>query len=327
MAEVISGFTVIWVIILVGYLVGKTRVLGPQAQQVLSRTAFFVANPALLFKTLSESDISVILGPQLWVAAISAFTILVIYLVISRFVIPAGTWSERFMGGMSSSMVNSANLGIPISAYVLGNPAWSAPVILFQLAIYTPIYVLVLDTLTDREQRTDRSSTAPRKVRPTGFLTVMARMLVSIVKNPMIIGSGLGIISALTDIHFPGPIDESITLIAGASIPAMLLAFGLSLVGSKPLEKDSRRRSAVLIGSALKLVLHPALAWVLAQFVFGMDPVHVFTAVVLASLPTAQNVFVAASRYNTGIVVSRDTVFITTIAAIPATILIAVLLA
>ena len=42
--------------------------------------------------------------------------------------------------------------------------------------------------------------------------------------------------------------------------------------------------------------------------------------------PTAQNVFVAASRYQTGLTVAKDTVLITTVVAVPAMIGVALLL-
>ena len=56
MTQVLSGFAVVWVIILVGVLVGRTGVLGEHGRTVLSRAAFFIGNPALLFVTLSRAD-------------------------------------------------------------------------------------------------------------------------------------------------------------------------------------------------------------------------------------------------------------------------------
>jgi predicted permease len=49
--------------------------------------------------------------------------------------------------------------------------------------------------------------------------------------------------------------------------------------------------------------------------------------VVVATLPTAQNVFVYASRYGVGTVMARDTAFVTTLAAIPGIALVSGLLA
>ena len=48
---------------------------------------------------------------------------------------------------------------------------------------------------------------------------------------------------------------------------------------------------------------------------------------VTAALPTAQNVFVYASRYGRGVVLARDTGFVTTVLAIPLIAAVAALLA
>lgn len=324
MAQVLSGFFIIWLIIAVGYGVGRTGVLGPNAQPVLSRLAFFVASPALLFNTLSDSDVFLVLGPQLWIATLSAGLAAGCYLLIARFVQAKRTGSERMIAALSASLMNSANLGLPIAAYVLGDASYAAPVILFQLAIYTPIYVFILDTQTAQEARSGLSDT---KVVRAGFWRSLGRIFSTVLRNPLIIGSAFGLLFSLTEWQLWEPLDESISLIAGAAIPAMLMAFGISLVGSRPLDKKHGRRRDTLLASAVKLLIHPLAAWLLAAFVFQLDAHGVLVATVLASLPTAQNVFVSASRYNTGLIVARDTVLITTILAIPAMIAVAGLLA
>lgn len=324
MAEVLSGFFIIWLIIAVGYAVGRTGSLGPNAQPVLSRVAFFVASPALLFTTLSESDVFLVLGPQLWVATFSAGIAAAVYLIIARFFVTKRSASERMIAALSASLMNSANLGLPIAAYVLGDASYAAPVILFQLAIYTPIYVFVMDSQTLKESQQDSSGL---KVVRAGFWRSLGRIFITVIRNPLIIGSAFGLVFSVTGWQLWQPLDESIGLIGGAAIPAMLLAFGISLVGSKPLAKEHGRRRDTVVASAVKLLVHPLAAWVLAAFVFQLDDEGVLIATVLASLPTAQNVFVAASRYNSGLVVARDTVFITTILAIPAMIVVAGLLA
>ncbi|MGO1183097.1 MAG: AEC family transporter [Micrococcaceae bacterium] len=325
MVEVLSGFTIVWVIILVGYIVGKTGVLGERGQPVLSRLAFFVASPALLFDTLSHADIQAVLGPQLWVAGLSALVVAGIYLGLSAWVLPRRRATEAVIAALGSSMVNSANLGLPIAAYVLGNAAYAAPVIIFQLAIYTPVYAFTMDVLTSRERAAAQPVSGPRKVGPTSVLRGTLRLVGTIARNPMILGSGAGLLVSVTGVQLLDPLAESIHLIGGASIPAMLIAFGMTLVGSRPLEKSSARRLDVALASLLKLVVHPVIAWVLAAFVFQLEGFDLLSAVVLGSLPTAQNVFVAASRYNAGLVVAKDTVLVTTVVAIPGMMAVAVL--
>lgn len=161
MTQVLSGFAVVWVIILVGVLVGRTGVLGEHGRTVLSRAAFFIGNPALLFVTLSRADVGAVLGPQLWVATLSAFTAAALYLAVTVPLLKGRSASERIMSALSASLVNSANLGIPIAAYVLGDAALAAPALIFQLAIYTPLYVAAMDAATAREAR--RRTTAGRR--------------------------------------------------------------------------------------------------------------------------------------------------------------------
>src|SRR5690625_6891270 len=50
---------------------------------------------------------------------------------------------DLVVGAISSSVVNGANMGFPIAAYVLGDISHAIPVILFQQAIYTPLYLFV----------------------------------------------------------------------------------------------------------------------------------------------------------------------------------------
>lgn len=319
MAAVLSGFAVVWMIIAVGYVLGRIKVLGPEARVVLSRVAFFVASPCLLFLTISGSPIREVLGPQFAVAALSAFTMFGLFFLFGRFFLRGRSGADLVIGGMSASLVNAANLGFPIAAYVLGDISLAAPIVMFQLALYAPIYVGLLDQLTAGKRSTSR-------VRPRASVEVLRR-LGQTLGNPMIIGCALGLIFSWQNWRLPEQIHESVELLAGASIPLMLLAFGLSLVGSHPLDKASGRRRDVLIAVSIKLVLHPLLAYVIAAFVFRMDGLMLLAAVVMASLPTAQNVLVAAVRYGTGETIARDTVLVTTILGIPSMVAVALFLA
>jgi predicted permease len=184
-----------------------------------------------------------------------------------------------------------------------------APLLIFQLAFFTPLFLVMLD-----------SSTSSHRTTPLGFV-------VMILRNPMIVGSALGLTVAGTGWEVPALVMEPIHLIGGAAIPAMLIAFGMSLHGTRPFQASAARRTDTLLATVFKLGIQPALAYLFARFALGMEGHALFAVVVISSLPTAQNVFVAASRYNTGLTVAKDTVLITTIVAVPAMIGVALLLA
>jgi malonate transporter and related proteins len=305
---VLAGFFVVWCIILVGWFVGRQRILGDNARPVLSGLTFFVASPALLFETLSKARLQEVFAEPLLVTAVAAITTAAIFFALTRFWLKRAL-PESLMSAMSASLANSANLGIPIAVYVLGDASYVAPLLIFQLAFFTPMFLMILD-----------SSTSAHRTTVLGFLLMILR-------NPMIVGSGLGLLVAGTGFQVPALVMEPIHLIGGAAIPAMLIAFGMSLNGTRPLQASAGRRVDTLLASGFKLAIQPALAYVFARFVLGMDGHALFAVVVTSALPTAQNVFVAASRYQTGLTVAKDTVLITTVVAVPAMIGVALLLA
>lgn len=307
MLGVLAGFFVVWSIILVGMFVGRRGILGDNARQVLSGLTFFVASPALLFETLSKARLHDIFAAPLLVAGVGAIATAAIFFIIVRFLLKRST-PESLMSSMSASLANSANLGIPIAVYVLGDASYVAPLLIFQLAFFTPILLMALDATTSAHR------------------TTPLRFVLLIVKNPMIVGSGLGLLVAGTGWQVPSLVMEPIHLIGGAAIPAMLMAFGMSLNGSRPLQSATGRRADVLLASAFKLIVHPAIAFLFARFALGMEGQALFAAVVTSALPTAQNVFVAATRYQTGLTTAKDTVLITTVVAVPAMIGVALLL-
>jgi predicted permease len=268
--------------------------------------AFFVTNPALLFTVLADADLASVFSEYMPIALISSLAIAVLYVLISRFLFrrPA---AETAIGAMASSYVNANNIGIPIALYALGDVTPVAPVLLVQLLLLAPLYLTVLDL------------TSSRKPSFRAFLTQPFR-------NPMIIASLLGVAVAATGFRPPDPVWDSLVLLGGAAVPMVLLSFGMSLPGSRPLRR-SPDRLQVLTATALKSALMPVAAYLTAHHLFGLDGHKLLAAVVVSALPTAQNVFMFASRYGRGIPLARDTVLLSSVLAIPALIVVAALLA
>jgi hypothetical protein len=306
MSGVLQGFAVIGVIVLVGYLLGRFDLLGPNARQVLNRYVFFVAAPALLFTVIATADTAVLFSPILAVAAISAVGVALIYVLVARL-----AWGRTLgpltVGALSSGYVNGNNIGLPVAVYLLGNAAYTAPIILLQLIVLAPTALVLLDAATHEGRRT------------------VLGTVVNSLKNPLIVASLVGTVIAVTGFQIPKVVLEPLQLLGGASVPLMLTAFGLSLVGAKPLAAGSGRAD-VILASSLKAVGMPLVAWLVGAFVFRMPPEQLHASVVLAGLPTAQNVLNFASRYGTGVVIARDAGLITTVAAVPVLLVVSLLL-
>jgi len=301
---VLTGFAVVGLAVVVGYVIARIDLLGPHARHVLSRLTFFVLSPFLLFTVLATADVATLFSALLPVSMITAAVIIGVYALVSAVILKRRV-GETVIGALSAGQVNSNNIGIPISLYMLGNAAYSAPVILFQLLVLMPIALSVLDAATS-------GSRSPW------------RILRQTAKNPMLIGSALGVLVAVLGIDLPPIVFDPLHLIAGACVPVLLMSYGMSLYGQRVLTEPGRRLD-VIIASALKLVAMPALSWLIATW-FGLPAEQVFIVVVLAALPTAQNVFNFAQRYGVGEILSRDVVFISTIGCLPVLFTVALLL-
>ncbi|GAA1481459.1 AEC family transporter [Gordonia sinesedis] len=307
---VVSGFTVIFIMVGIGYVLGRTGTLGEHAHEVLSRLVFFVCTPALLFHALATTDLSVIFSPTLVIAGTSALAIGALYAVIAwtlwRRAVP-----ELVIGALASSYVNSVNLGLPIAIFVLDDASFIAPLLLFQILVYSPLALVTLDLTALRGD--DNTALRDAVVMP--------------LTNPILLGGVAGMAVSVLGWRPPAAILEPMKMLGNASVPAALLAFGLSLTGATVFRKGSSPRRDIVLATLLKMAVMPALVYAIARWGFGETGHALFAQVVIAALPTAQNVLVYATRYHRGQILARDTALITTLASIPVIAVIALLLA
>ena len=304
MLGVLQGFATISLVIAVGWGLAYLGVLGLEAQRVLSLVAFWVCSPALLLEVMQRTPLSLVLSSNLAGSAAAVAVTMAVYLVIARVRHPGRPLGERVVGALCASYVNAGNLGIPIAAYVLGDVAWVAPTLLLQLLVITPIVMTLLDR--------DAAATRPSVLRSLG----------SLVTNPITLGALAGLVLALTNVKLPPVLADPVTMLGNMAVPAMLMAFGVSLrVGPRPAAGGSMDHVGLLV--ALKIVVMPVVAGLLGALVFGMRGHGLFALVVTAALPTAQNIFTYAVRYDRNVPLARDAIFFSTFSSLPVILLIA----
>ncbi|MFO6505164.1 AEC family transporter [Corynebacterium freneyi] len=306
--QILTGFGSVAVIITIGWLVGRAGVLGKSGGYALNMVVYWVAMPCMLLHTLATSDTGAALGSAFAVAAGSALTVAAIYMLIARPLV-GQRGPERVVGAMSASYNNVANLGIPIATAVLHDATAIVPALIFQIAFYAPICLTVLDILTSRHGRLD-----------------LRRTLMTPLKNPIFVGAALGLAAGALPDGLPTVLDSPIGLLGQAAVPMALLAFGIGLHGAAVLRKGTSPRRAVVVSSVLKNLGQPLVAWFIASVLLGMEGHALLAAVVIAALPTAQNVYTFSSRFGRGTVQARDSAVVTTLACVPVVLVIALLL-
>jgi len=301
---VFSGFATIAAVIALGYLLASVRVLDASAQVLLSRLAFFVASPCLLITVLSATDVGMLFSRSLVATAGGVVLAALPYVVVARW-----HWRRRAdevaIGAMSSAYCNAGNLGLPIASYVLGDAALIAPMLMLQLLVLQPLGLAFLDA-----GRTGRTS--------------LWRAIRSPLTNPLTLATLAGAGLAALDWTLPRVVYDPIELVGGMAVPGMLLAYGVALrLG--PLPGRGVPASELVLVTLLKLVGQPVGAY-LAGRALGVGDTALLALAVTAALPTAQNIFVIASRFERQTLLARDTIFITTFGSVPVILTIALLL-
>lgn len=298
MAGVITGFAIILSVIGVGFLLAKLGVINDDKQRlVLNRIAFYAATPALLFNVVARSDPSALISPVIVVTFVATIVTAAVYCVISAIFFKKDI-ATTATGAAASAYVNSNNIGLPVSIYVLGTGAYVAPILVMQMVIFAP---MILAALTSGDVKGSRG----QKI----WAAVKGSLL-----SPIVLASIAGLIVCLLEIQLPAAVMEPTIILGGASIPLILMSFGASFPSTNVLASKADRPS-VLTATAIKIVGMPAITWLIAK-AFGLEGDYLYAAVILAALPAAQNVYNYAATYRKGEIVARDTVFLTTFLAL-----------
>ena len=313
MQGVLAGFATITIVIGLGFLLAQLKILDATAQGVLTRVAFYVASPALMITVLGGTDIHRLFSANL-IASLGSVAVVATTAVVLARLLWKREAGDTVIAAFSAAYVNAANLGLPIAAYALGDAALVALMLLAQLVILQPSGLAVLDTIT--------YAPAP----DTSARRLLLIRLSQPFRNPLAVGSLIGLILALTGIKLPVIINAPLTLVGGIAVPSMLLAYGISLrLGPPPGAGEPTIQIATL--ATLKLVVQPIVAYLIGAYAVGLAGHNLLAVTVIAALPTAQNIFTFALRYDRGVILARDMIFVTTLLSVPVILIITWLLA
>ncbi len=281
MTEVLGNTLPVFALVLVGYAAGRRNWITEGGAKGLSSFVFYLAVPALLFRTLGRADVMDALDPRVVLAYFSGtFIVMAVAWGVGRLAF-ASRFEELAVMAMGAMYSNIVLLGIPLVYALFGEPG------LLPLMMIVAVHSLVLLPLTMILIEAGRRSEGG-----TGDLA--QAVLGAVFKNPVILSILAGIAFNLSGLELAGALDRFTGMLGGASAPCALFALGATLslyrVGG-----DLRESLTVV---ALKLVVHPALVWVMTAKIFVLPPLWVAVATVTAALPTGVNVFIMAHQYN-----------------------------
>lgn len=286
-------------IMLAGYLAGRFRLLGQDSTAALNGFVYFIALPALFFKAMAGAPFSDIFdGPFLTAWYGGQIGVFLLAVLVARFVF-ADRMGALSMHGIAAIFSNTGYMGIPLLMTAFGD-VMTLPAVIITVA-NGAVVMAVLTAILEVDRSTGRARDILRDV------------ALGVVKSPLVLSASLGILFSALAVPLPGPAVTFLDLLGDAAGPCALFAMGLFLVG------QSIRRGAVEVCwvSALKLIAHPLLTWVIATHMLDMPTHFVAAAVIMAALPTGSLIFVVGERYGVYVQRSAAIILVSTIASVP----------
>lgn len=271
-------------LIVLGASLAHVRFLGQSFMADLNKLVFWIALPALLFRSAAHAAGS---GEQTWLltGVLIAGTVLVSLVALIVAIVLGVPVSGRGTFIQGAFRANLAFIGIPVMASALpetdasgSSPELTTAVIAmaFTMAFFNALAVVVLQASRKSAQRLDALG--------------LAR---SIVSNPLLFSGLLGLVVAFAGLSLPVFLDRTLDTLGAASVPIALMCIG----GSLTFAKLEGRRAWITAAALLKVAGAPLIAYGLSRAMALGPPEHRI-ALVFSACPTAAAAYIMARQMD-----------------------------
>lgn len=272
MLVVATTIAPIFLIIVAGFGLRRTKLFPAEAWPPVERITYYVLFPSLLFVSLATADMNDLPIGEMAIAVIGTPAIMALLLLILR---PRLSLSgPAFTSLMQGGIRFNTYIGVPlvIAFYGTDTIALGALFIGFMVPFINVVCVWVLARYGDGEVNT------------RGTLGEMAR-------NPLILSCLAGIAVNVSGLGLAVPLETLFDLLGRAAPPVGLLCVGagLDVVAARA------GRAWVALSAAIKLMAMPLIALLLA-LALGLDDLSTRVLVIFHALPTAPSAYILARQ-------------------------------
>lgn len=286
-------------VIFIGYACGRLKSLPEAGLAWMNFFLLYISLPALFFRILSKTPFEQ-LNNVPFILATTAGTALAFFLcAVGARVIGKTSAREAVMAGLSGGYGNIGYMGPGLALAAIGTGA-AAPVAL--IFCFDNIFLFSL---------------VPILMAVTGggqgnLLATVKQVAKQILLHPLIVASYFGTTAAAFRIELPVAIDGTMQFLQNAAAPVALFALGVT-VALRPFSRVPWELPWII---AVKLLIHPAIAFTLLWWLGPFSIEWAATALLMASLPPALNVFVIARQYDTWVEPASAAVLIGTMVSV-----------
>ena len=299
MADIVGLVLPFFGMILLGAIAARITRQPLEALGWMNTFIVYIALPALFFQLIARTPIEQ-LTEWRYIFGVVLSTYLVFSLMfVGSVIVSRGDIAESTIKGLAAAYGNIGYMGPGLALLALG-PEAAVPVALifcFENVLHFAIAPTMMALAGDEKA-------SPGEV----ALGVVKRIAL----HPFIIATAVGVPAAWLKYEPPVPVARLLEYLAQAAAPCALFVMGVTLA-LQPLRRVPRELGAIV---TLKLVVHPILCYVVLSLIGNFSEVWVFSAVLLAGLPTATNVFVIAQQYGVWVQRASASLLLTTVLSV-----------
>ncbi len=286
-------------LIFIGFACGKAKAIPEDGMAWMNFFLLYVSLPALLYGIMSKTPFTELNNPPFLIATtlgtMSAFTLA----LLAGRLIGGLTLREAALAGLSGGYGNIGYMGPGLSLAVLGTKAAAPTALIFCCdSIFLFSIVPLLIAITDRKH--------------PSLLHTLAGVARQILLNPLIMSVCAGTLAAAVHLRLPAAIDNVLLFLQNAAAPVALFALGVT-VAVRPFGRVPWEVPGAI---AIKLLIHPLIVFALMLLAGPFAQPWAATAVMMASLPPALNVFVIARQNESWVEPASVAVLIGTFASV-----------
>ena len=279
-------------LVLCGYLAARRQMLPFEAIPGLNGFVLYFAVPCMLFRFGASTPIAQILDIGAFFTYAFSAVVIVAFVVAVTLNQRIG-WNDAAFGALVATFPNTGFMGVPLLVALLGTAA-AGPAI-----VTIVIDMLITTSLCIALSRLDGAG-------EHGMRNAAKNALLGMTKNPMPWSILLGTLFSAFQVSLPGPVDQTVGLLADAASPVALFTIGAVLARSQKFAHHAEHgpltwKDYVPV-ALVKLFLHPLLVLAVGLAAISMGlPLDAFALqvmVLVAALPSASNVSMLAERFE-----------------------------
>jgi predicted permease len=285
-------------LIFLGYACGRLQDIPDRGLAWMDFFILYMALPALFYRILAKTPFEQLNNvPFIVTATLATFLVLALSFVTALAI--RRDLAESTIAALGGAYGNIGYMGPGLALATLGAQA-AAPVALI-FCFETLLFFSLVPFLM-----------ALARPGAPSLSAAAADVFRKIALHPLVIATALGVLSAAVSFEPPIALDRLMQFLQSAAAPCALFTLGVT-VALRPFQRVPWDVPVLVL---IKLAVHPALALLLLTAFGPFDPKWVATAVLMAALPPALNVFVLARQYNAWVEAASGSVLLGTLLSV-----------